>query len=38
MTKFLSEESNESSNLAIYPRKMGLTLKGEFLCPKLFFL
>ena len=27
VTKFPSEEGNESSNSAIYPRKMGLTLK-----------
>ena len=30
MTKLPSEEGNESSISAIYPRKMGLTLKNEF--------
>ena len=34
---FHSEEGSESLNSAIYHRKMGLTLKNEFLCPDSFF-
>ena len=34
---FSSKEGNESSDSTIYPRKTGLTLKNEFLCPESFF-
>ena len=37
VTKFSSKEGKESSDSTIYPRKTGLTLKNEFLCPESFF-
>ena len=37
VTKFPSEQGNESSKSASYPRKTGLTFKNGFLCPELFF-